>query len=169
MEQQYVLSALVDNQPGVLLRVAGLFSRRGYNIDSLSVCETENKSYSRMTIVVSCESEFLDQIIAQLAKIIDVKKVALLPAEKSIFRELLIIKLNTQIISKKDILQLTDRYGGRVLDYSDKSVTIELTGETTEISDFINCFEISGIIELVRTGITALQRGDKSISNGCIS
>ncbi len=166
MKEKLVLSVLVDNQSGVLQRVAALFSRRGFNIESLTVSETEDPAFSRMTIVTTTEKEFSRQIIMQLMKLEIVKKVAVLDDENSVSSELLLIKVAAKGIDKKnELLEINRRYGARVVDVTLESLTFELTGRPATIDDFINELSSSGIIELARTGITSLARGSASFSD----
>ncbi len=166
MKEKLVLSVLVDNQSGVLQRVAALFSRRGFNIESLTVSETEDPAFSRMTIVTTTEKEFSRQIIMQLMKLEIVKKVAVLGDDNSVSSELLLIKVAAKGIDKKnELLEINRRYGARVVDVTLESLTFELTGRPATIDDFINELSSSGIIELARTGITSLARGSASFSD----
>ena len=166
MKEKLILSVLVDNESGVLQRVASLFSRRNYNISSLTVSETEDENFSRMTIETYTEPENFRQIKRQLAKLEIVKKVAELNDENSVSSELLLIKASAKGIDKKNALFATNmRYGARVLDVSLETVTLEFTGAGSTIDKFINEIESNfGIIELARTGVTALVRGEGSFT-----
>lgn len=166
-EEKLVLSVLVDNVYGVLQRVASLFSRRGYNISSLTVSETEDPLFSRMTIETYTEPENFRQIKAQLLKLEIVKKVAELTDEKSVSSELLLIKVRAAgIETKNQLLSLNVRYGARVLDVSKTTVTLEFTGEGPTIDMFIEELEQNfGIVELARTGVTSLERGEGSFTD----
>lgn len=166
MKEKLILSVLVDNESGVLQRVASLFSRRNYNISSLTVSETEDENFSRMTIETYTEPENFRQIKRQLAKLEIVKKVAELNDENSVSSELLLIKASAKGIDKKNALFATNmRYGARVLDVSLETVTLEFTGAGSTIDKFINEIENNfGIIELARTGVTALVRGEGSFT-----
>lgn len=167
MKEKLVLSVLVDNESGVLQRVASLFSRRNYNISSLTVSETEDPNFSRMTIETNTEPENFRQIKAQLLKLEIVKKVAELTEEKSVSSELLLVKVKAQGIETKNaLLALNVRYGARVLDVSMTTITLEFTGAGATIDSFINELEKDfGIVELARTGITSLERGEGSFTD----
>ncbi len=160
-EEKLVLSVLVDNVSGVLQRVASLFSRRGYNISSLTVSETEDSLFSRMTIETYTEPENFRQIKAQLSKLEIVKKVAVLNAENSVSSELLLIKVRAKGI-ENNLLEVNRRYGARVVDVTLESFTFELTGRVENVDNFIKEVSAFGIIEMARTGATALERGADS-------
>mgnify|MGYP000692440143 CR=1 FL=1 len=143
-----VLSLLVDNTSGVLSRVSGLFSRRGYNIDSVTVGETENPAYSRMTVAVSGDEASLIQIKKQLNK-----------PGKSVCRELVLVKVKASPSERKDIISVADIFRANIVDVSKESVIIELTGTTTKCEAFLRLLDGHEIVELVRTGLTGLIRG----------
>lgn len=166
MKEKLVLSVLVDNESGVLQRVASLFSRRNYNISSLTVSETEDEKFSRMTIETNTERENFRQIKRQLAKLEIVKKVTELTEENSVASELLLVKVHAQGIEQKnELLAFNMRYGARVIDISLTTITLEFTGAGETIDRFVNYLdEHFGIVELARTGITSLQRGDQSFT-----
>ncbi len=166
MKEKLVLSVLVDNESGVLQRVASLFSRRNYNISSLTVSETEDEKFSRMTIETNTERENFRQIKRQLAKLEIVKKVTELTDENSVASELLLVKVHAQGIEQKnELLAFNMRYGARVIDISLTTITLEFTGAGETIDRFVNYLEEHfGIVELARTGITSLQRGDQSFT-----
>ena len=158
------MSVLVDNESGVLQRVASLFSRRNYNISSLTVSETEDPNFSRMTIETNTEPENFRQIKAQLKKLEIVKKVAELTDETSVSSELLLVKVKAKGIPQKNaLLAFNMRYGARVLDTSLETITLEFTGTGETIDRFVDYLENHfGIVELARTGITSLARGEES-------
>ena len=162
---RHVLSVLVENQSGVLSRVSGLFSRRGYNIDSLSVGVTEDPSVSRMTIVVRGDDYILEQIKKQLNKLIDVIKVIELDPKQSVFRELMLIKVNARENSRASFIEIVDIFRASVVDVSSETLTVEMTGDEDKIEAFINLMKPYGIREIVRTGLTALERGSKEIKS----
>lgn len=166
MKEKLILSVLVDNESGVLQRVASLFSRRGYNISSLTVSETEDPAFSRMTIETNTEPENFRQIKRQLSKLEIVKKVSSLDEKNAVSSELLLIKVNAKgIPQKNELLAFNVRYGARVLDISLETVTLEFTGAGETIDGFIEYLdEHFGIVELARTGITSLQRGEGSFT-----
>ncbi|HCT83789.1 MAG: acetolactate synthase small subunit [Candidatus Margulisiibacteriota bacterium] len=159
---RHVLSILVENKPGVLARVAGLFSRRGYNIDSLAVGPTTDTSISRMTIVVKGDDIILEQITKQLNKLIDVIKIIdLTAAQDFVERELVLIKVSSSSQSRSEILEIADIFRAKVVDVAAKSITLETTGSEGKIEALIDLFKKFGIIEIVRTGKIALNRGMK--------
>ena len=162
---RHVLSILVENQSGVLSRVSGLFSRRGYNIDSLSVGETEDPKVSRMTIVVRGDDNILEQIKKQLNKLIDVIKIVELDTQQSVFRELALIKVKTSMASRASIIEIVDIFRAKIVDVANETLTVEMTGDERKIEAFIKIMEPYGISEIVRTGLTALERGNKDIKN----
>lgn len=157
--RQYTITALVSNKSGVLTRISGLFARRGYNICSLTVGTTENPELSRMTIVAEADESTIKQITSQLDKLIDVKKVSVLLPEKAVKRELLIIKLKLSPSQRPEIESTCNIYKAKIIDLAPSSLIAELTGEPNKIDAFINVTSHYGIIELVRTGLTALERG----------
>lgn len=161
---RHVISILVDNEAGVLSRVAGLFSRRGYNIDSLSVGETHDRKLSRMTIAVQGDDAILEQIKKQLNKLVDVVKVVTLEPTNAVYRELVLMKVKTDAEQRSTISSIVDIFRARIIDVAPASVTIELTGDEPKINAFVELMEPYGIHELVRTGLTALQRGDQNIN-----
>lgn len=166
MKEKLVLSVLVDNESGVLQRIASLFSRRGYNISSLTVSETEDEAFSRMTIETETEPENFRQIKRQLSKLEIVKKVSALTEENSVSSELLLIKVKAKGIPDKNaLLAFNVKYGARVLDISLETVTLEFTGTGETIDEFVDYLDKNfGIVELARTGITSLQRGEGSFT-----
>ena len=153
------LSVIVGNTTGVLNRVAGLFSRRGYNIDSLTVSETENPSFSRMTIVVHGDDEILEQIEKQMNKLIDVKEIKELKDGESVCRELILVKVAANAEQRQQIIAITDVFRAKIVDVSTESLMIELTGNQQKLDAFVGLLEGFEILELVRTGITGLNRG----------
>jgi acetolactate synthase-1/3 small subunit len=161
---RHVLSILVENQAGVLSRVSGLFSRRGYNIDSLSVGETEDPAISRMTIVVRGDDQILEQIEKQLNKLIDVIKVVELVPEQSVFRELALIKVKTDLSTRASVIEVVGIFRANIVDVSNDSLTIEMTGDEAKIDAFINLMNSYTILEVVRTGLTAIERGHQALN-----
>jgi len=157
-----VLSLLVDNTSGVLSRVSGLFSRRGYNIDSLSVGITENPKLSRMTVAVSGDDRILSQIKKQLLKLEDVISITELKDGASVCRELLLVKVKTTNEERQQIISLANVFRAKVVDVSTDSVMIEITGNVTKIEAFITLLDGFRIEEMVRTGLTGLIRGNAS-------
>jgi acetolactate synthase-1/3 small subunit len=159
---KHTISVLVENKPGVLARVAGLFARRGFNIESLAVGTTEDESVSRMTIVASGDDNVLEQITKQLYKLIDVIKVFDIPKDVAVERELMLIKVSCNEKTRPEIIEIVDIFRGRIVDVSEGAVTVEMTGEESKIEGIVKLLKKFGIKELVRTGKIALQRG----SNG---
>ncbi len=161
--QQHTITVLVDNKPGVLSRVALLFSRRGYNIESLAVSITENPEVSRMTLVVNGDEGEVEQITKQLHKLIDVSKVQDYAGIPLIARELALIKVNALVENRTALMQLVEVFRGRVVDMSEKTFVIELTGGNDKIDAFEKLLEPYGVRELVRTGRIAMARGARGI------
>ena len=153
-----VLSLLVENTSGVLSRVAGLFSRRGYNIDSLTVGITEDPKFSRMTVAVSGDDLILSQIKKQLLKLEDVKTITELKGGESVVRELMLVKILTDMTERQQIISLANVFRAQVVDVSADSVMIEMTGNTNKIEAFIKLLDGFRIVEMVRTGLTGLTR-----------
>lgn len=156
-----VLSVLVDNTSGVLNRVAGLFSRRGYNIDSLTVGETENPKYSRMTIVVTGDDDILEQIVKQITKLEDVRRVDVLEPSDSVTRELILVKIKAEPAQRQQVISITEIFRANIVDVARDSLMIEITGSQSKLKAFLSLVENYEILELVRTGITGLARGEK--------
>ena len=154
-----VLSMLVDNTSGVLSRVSGLFSRRGYNIDSLTVGETADPRYSRMTVVVRGDELILDQITKQLAKLIDVVDIKTLQDGESVTRELILVKVRADAEHRQDIVSTAGIFRANIVDVGVDSLTIEMTGNQSKIEAFIGLLMGYEILELARTGMTGLSRG----------
>lgn len=158
-----VLSMLVDNTSGVLSRVAGLFSRRGYNIDSLTVGVTADPRYSRMTVVASGDELILDQITKQVAKLVDVVDIKTLAEGESVNRELILVKVRVDSGNRQEIVSIADIFRAKIVDVAVDSMTIELTGDQSKIDAFINLLREYEILELARTGITGLSRGAEDV------
>ncbi len=164
MQSQHTITVLVDNKPGVLSRVSGLFSRRGYNIESLAVSITQDPEVSRMTLVVNGDEQEVEQITKQLHKLIDVSAKSRTTIDIPIVaRELALIKVNAEVQNRTALLQLVDVFRGRVIDMSEKTFVIELTGGNDKIDAFEKLLEPYGIRELVRTGRIAMARGLRGI------
>ena len=156
---QRVLSMLVDNTSGVLSRVAGLFSRRGYNIDSLTVGVTADARFSRMTVVVNGDEQILDQIEKQVRKLVDVADVKTLKPGDSVNRELIMVKLRADAKDRQGINAICDIFRAKVVDVAKSSMIIELTGDQGKLSAFLELISDYEILELARTGMTGLSRG----------
>lgn len=161
--KKMVLSLLVDNTSGVLSRVAGLFSRRGYNIDSLSVGITEDPKYSRMTVAVRGDDRILSQIEKQLLKLEDVRSIIELKDGESVCRELLLVRVKTSLEERQQVIALTDVFRAKVVDVAVDSVMIEITGNVNKIEAFISLLDGFHIVEMVRTGLTGLVRGNAKL------
>lgn len=161
--RQIVLSILVDNSAGVLSRVAGLFSRRGYNIDSLTVGVTNDPAYSRMTVVASGSEDVLEQIRKQLAKLVDVREIVELPAGASVQRELILVQIEANTEQRQAVIAIADIYRAKIVDVSANSIMLELTGSQDKIRAFLELMEGFKITELARTGVTGLGRGTASL------
>lgn len=160
---RHTLSVLVNNHMGVLSRVSGLFSRRGYNIESLSVGVTEDHLYSRMTIVVECEEDTYQQIKNQLSKLMDVVKIAEFNDDDSVKRELALIKIDSKNEKRSQILELANIFRAHVIDVTSETMIIEITGDSGKISAIISMLDEFGIKEVIRTGITAIARGSSEL------
>lgn len=158
---KHIISILIENEAGALSRVAGLFSARGYNIESLTVAPTEDATMSRMTVVTSGSDEVIEQIIKQLNKLIDVIKVLDLNDGKHIERELMLVKVKATAPFREEMKRMCDIFRGRIIDVADGSFTIELTGSGTKLDAFIESLDRSAILETVRTGASGIGRGDR--------
>ncbi len=162
--KRYVLAVLVENHAGVLSRVSGLFSRRGYNIDSLTVGETFDTNTSRMTIVVRGDEAILEQIIKQLSKLVEVISIEHCLSSETVIRDMALIKVNAKDAHRASVIEIANIYRARIVDVAPDSLVLEATGSEGKIGSIIKLLEQFGIIELVRTGQTAMSRGDKLLS-----
>ncbi|MFZ3166187.1 MAG: acetolactate synthase small subunit [Candidatus Methanoperedens sp.] len=162
---KHTLAILVENKPGVLTRVAGLFSRRGFNIESLAVGVTENKDISRITILVSGDDNVLEQVEKQLNKLIDVIRVSDIPAEESVNRELALIKVGVDTTTRAEVMQIVDIFRAKIVDVGIKSLVIEVTGDESKINAMEQLLRQFGIKEMVRTGKIAMNRGAKVVQS----
>ena len=158
MENKFVIAVYVDNKSGVLTRVTGMFTRRAFNIDTLTVGETERPEYSRITICMRGDDNVKEQIINQLKKLVVVKKVEVLENEP-IKRELMLIKVSNDAKNRNDIMTAVDVFRASVIDYSPEGMCIEVTGSPSKIDAFVKLMQPFGILEMCRTGIVALDRG----------
>jgi acetolactate synthase-1/3 small subunit len=165
MAMKKVLSIVVRNQPGVLMRVAGMFSRRGFNIDSLAVGMTQNKKFSRMTVTVDNDDATVDQIIKQLVKLVEVEDVRLLPDETKMSRGMALVKVSAGI-NRMEILKLAEVFRVSVIDIGDEVVIFEVTGVERKIKAFVDIMAPYGILEMVQTGVIALERGNECMRFG---
>lgn len=158
---KHIISILVENEPGALSRVVGLFSARGYNIETLTVAPTEDPTLSRMTIVTGGSDDVIEQITKHLNRLIDVVKVVDLSEGPHIERELMMIKVRAVGKERDELKRMADIFRGRIIDVTDKAYTIELTGNQEKISAFINALDRSAILETVRTGVSGIGRGER--------
>lgn len=163
---KHTLSVLVENRSGVLSRVAGLFSRRGFNIDSLAVGVTENPEVSRMTIVVNGDEYTVEQVSKQLNKLIDVIKIRALETSESVSRELALIKVNATAATRSEIIQIVEIFRAKIIDVSKNTLTVEISGATDKVEALEDMLKQFGIKEIVRTGTIAIERGNKYIKAG---
>ena len=161
--KQRILSILVDNTSGVLSRVAGLFSRRGYNIDSLTVGVTADPMYSRMTVVASGDDLVLEQITRQLEKLVDVRDIKVLKPDESVNRELLLVKVKADAQTRQNVISVADIFRAKIVDVGMESLIVELTGAQNKLDAFLNLLQGYEILELARTGITGLSRGKDDV------
>ncbi len=158
---RHIISLLMENESGALSRVAGLFSARAYNIESLTVAPTEDATLSRMTIVTRGSTDVIEQITKQLNKLVDVVKVQDLTDGSHIERELMLVKVRATGDQREEMKRLTDIFRGRILDVSDRTYTIELTGPGSKLDAFLDAVEPTAILETVRTGASGIGRGDR--------
>lgn len=161
--QKKVLSLLVDNNPGVTSRISGLFSRRGYNIDSFSSGVTTDERYTRITIVCSGDEAILEQIVKQVEKLVDVHDVKTLEPENSVIRELVLVKVSVRPEQRPGVISIADIFRANVVDVSNDSLVIEMTGSKNKLEAFISLMMDYEILELARTGVTGLSRGSSDI------
>jgi acetolactate synthase-1/3 small subunit len=162
--KQHVVSALVENRSGTLSRVSGLFSRRGFNIDSLTVGETEDRSISRMTIAVTGADPVLEQIIKQLGKLVDVIAVRELDPASCIRREIMLLKVSADEKTRPAVIEIAGIFRSRIIDVSPTTITIEATGDIEKLDGLLLLLRPYGVLELARTGLVALERGPKVLS-----
>ncbi len=165
-ENFHLISALVENKPGVMQRIAGMFSRRGFNMDNLSVGPTDNPNYSRITITVSGDERILEQVVKQMNKLVPVLKVRELTEKESVCRELALVKITTaKADARSEATQYVDVFRGSIVDVSPDSMIVEITGSPDKIDAFVKLVQPYGIKELARTGVTAMHRGVKSVKD----
>ena len=160
---RHIISLLMENEAGALSRVAGLFSARGYNIESLTVAPTEDATLSRMTIVTRGSDDVIEQINKQLNKLVDVAAVLDLSEGEHLERELMLVKVRAEGAEREELKRMTDIFRGRIIDVSDKSYIIELTGAGTKLDSFLQAIDRSLIIETVRTGASGIGRGERTL------
>ena len=162
---KYVFGILVDNKFGVLTRVSSMFTRRGFNIDTLTVGETQSPEFSRITISMMGDEYSKTQIIKQLDKLHDVKQVEVMERDETVTRELLLIKIKNDSATRQDVLSAVDVFRSKIIDYSPDALCVEITGESSKINAFIELVKPYGIMEMCRTGLVALERGGNCL--GC--
>ncbi len=162
---KHTLSVLVENKPGVLARIAALFSRRGFNIDSLAVGPTEHPEISRMTVVVDVDALPLEQVTKQLNKLVEVLKVVELEPAAAVQREILLVKVRTDLQSRSHVLETVQLFRAKVVDVAGDALTIEVTGNRDKLNAFLEVLEPFGIKELVQSGMVAIGRGSRSITD----
>lgn len=163
--EKSTLAILVNNKSGVLMRVVGLFSRRGYNISSLSVGETENSEISRITIVVSVDDKsVIDQIKRQVEKLVDVIRVYEMTWSGSLQKELVLVKIRADETSRTHLVELAEIFKAKIIDVTKTTLTLQITGDLDKLDAFLSLIGEYGIVELARTGITALERGSRALS-----
>ncbi|MBP3603625.1 MAG: acetolactate synthase small subunit [Lachnospiraceae bacterium] len=159
-----VFQLLVDNTSGVLSRISGLFSRRGYNIESITAGVTADPRYTRITIVASGDDEILDQIEKQVAKLVDVRDIKELEPDNSVYRELALVKVRTNSEQRQGVISVADIFRAKIIDVASDSLIVELTGNQAKIDAFLNLLEGYEILELARTGIAGLGRGTENVT-----
>lgn len=163
-ERIYMISAIVEHKPGVLYSVSNMFRRRGFNIESISVGESEQSDLARMTITMKGDEATVEQVVKQLKKLISVVKVSILDSENTVARELALIKVSTPDARvRSDVINYTEIFKGHIVDVAHESLIIEITGDTDKINAFIELMKPFGVREIARTGIAALQRGMRSV------
>ena len=158
---KHIISVLLENEPGALSRVVGLFSARGYNIESLTVAPTEDPSLSRMTIVTRGSDDVIEQITKHLNRLVEVVKLMDLAEQPHIERELMLVKVRAVGREREELKRMADIFRGRIIDVTDKSYTIELTGDSDKLDGFLEALESDCILETVRTGASGIARGDR--------
>lgn len=161
--KQFVIGVIVSNVSGVLSRVSGMFTRRGFNIDCLTVGETESREFSRITVVFHGDEEIKERIVRQLEKLHDVKEVEILAPDETVIRDLLLIKVRNTPATRQDIMTAVEIFRSKIVDYSPTALICELTGETSKINAFIELMKPYGIMEMCRTGLVAIERGDNCL------
>ena len=158
---RHIISVILEDEAGALSRVAGLFTQRGFNIESLTVAQTNDPTLSRMTIVSSGSERVLEQIVKQLNKLIEVVKVSDLTSQDHVERELMLVKISSILKDNIDLKELVEIFGCKVVDVTEKIYTIEVSGKTKKINAFLDAFDAVNIIEVARTGVTGISRGKK--------
>lgn len=162
--RKQVYSLLVDNNPGVLSRIAGLFSRRGYSIDSITAGMTADSRFTRITVVATGDELILEQIEKQVRKLVDVREIKVLKNDESVYRELMLVKVRTNAQQRSEVISVADIFRAKIVDVESESLMIEMTGNQSKLEAFLNLLDGYEILELARTGITGLSRGSKDIT-----
>jgi acetolactate synthase-1/3 small subunit len=168
MTTHHTLSVLVENKPGVLARVSGLFSRRGFNIESLAVGPTEHPEISRITILVSVEGAALEQVTKQLNKLVNVLKIVELEERQAVQRELLLVKVRADDSNRRDVLQIVELFKAKVADVGTEAITIELSGRPDKLDAMLRMLDSYGIREIAQSGMVALGRGPRSMTQAAL-
>jgi acetolactate synthase-1/3 small subunit len=161
---RHIISILLENEAGALSRVAGLFSARGYNIESLTVAPTDDPTLSRMTLVTRGSDEIIEQIVKQLNKLVDVVKLQDLTEGAHIERELMLVKVKAVDVAREEVKRLVDIFRGRIIDVTDSTYTLELTGTVEKLDAFVKALEVTEIKEVVRSGVTGIARGERALT-----
>lgn len=161
--EKHVVSFIVANHPGVLCRVSGLFSRRGYNIESITAGVTHDAALTRMTVVVTADERMLEQVVKQLNKLVDVKEVQELPSEQAVLNEVALIKIKAHVESNAKLMNVLNKLDMQIVDVGQEAITLRAVGESSWINEMIQKVERFGIIEIARTGMVALERGDTAL------
>lgn len=164
MNKRHIISILLENEPGALSRVAGLFSARGYNIETLTVAPTEDETLSRMTIVTIGSDRVFEQITKQLNKLVDVVKLMVLTEGSHVERELMLVKVRAVNELRDEVKRLSEIFRGRIVDVTDSVYTIELTGTSEKLDAFVETLSLTEILEVVRSGVTGISRGDSALA-----
>jgi acetolactate synthase-1/3 small subunit len=162
MATQHILSVLVQDHPGILAKIAGLFSRRGFNIESLAVGHSEKEGFSRMTIVVGGDDDLVDQVARQLDKLVEVLSTEILPAGSTVQRELILMKIRCTLAEQSDIIQIANIFRANIVDAAREALTLELSGQTAKLNAFIDMLRGYPIETILRTGLIAVERSGKS-------
>ena len=162
-ERRHIIGILMENEPGALSRVAGLFSARGHNIESLSVAPTDDSTMSRLTLVTSGSDDIIDQILKQLNKLVDTIRVEDLTEGRHIEREMMLVKVRAEGDEREEIMRMADIFRGRILDVTATSYTIEVTGQVDKLDAFLEALDPERILEVVRSGVIGILRGETSI------
>ncbi len=165
MQQKFIISMLVSNQFGVLTRISGMFARRGFNIDSLTVGETEHPELSRMTVTMTGDDYAREQMVKQLRKLHDVQEIKVMDREQSVSRELILLKIKADSTTRQDIMDAANVFRNKIIDFSPQSICIEMTGESGKLDAFIELMRPYGILEMCRTGIVTLDRGNSCLKS----